>query len=573
MVLNLIFFATFTFTLIMIGLAVTKFLNIFLKEKINFLDEQIIDTTIFGLITLTIIIRISYFFSAVNSYFLLIFFVFSLLVYLINKKEINQYFKNKINKIIDKPIDLIILAIVFIYIAYLSATPPNHYDVDLYHANLIRWIENYKIVPGLANLHSRLGFINSWHFLSALSSFSNLISELSLHAMNGWTTLLFVTYSITKVLKNIKANKTSYLDFIRVILVVLTFLINEIRYDIPSPNTDMPISIFTWLIFVMMLEQRKSNQQLRKLNLILFPVFLITIKLSAIPLILISVVNIFSKDITFNIKKIAISTATLLISITVITNIIISGYPLYPFPYLSIQKLEWTLPKSIPIKESAWIRTWAIQPSPSFWSVLDKPANEKITMWIKRLTVFKLSIIISIFVLSFAVIKKIIFEKKELVTSKNTIEVFSISFLGIIFWIFMAPDFRFGYGFLIFFLLSLVLLYLDFDNKNILVSKEFWVLVKKVIVSFLIINLVSSTILNPNNIKEINKRVIFPEKYANCNIKLVVINDLDFFVPINKKENDQTCWNGFPGTPEIYGNFYLLGDKYTDGFAIKNKKL
>jgi hypothetical protein len=42
------------------------------------------------------------------------------------------------------------------------------YDTDLYHANAVRWMNDYGTPPGLATLHSRLGFNSSWLTFAAL---------------------------------------------------------------------------------------------------------------------------------------------------------------------------------------------------------------------------------------------------------------------------------------------------------------------------------------------------------------------------------------------------------------------
>ena len=44
---------------------------------------------------------------------------------------------------------------LFFLFAYGTSTGIIHYDTGLYHAQSIRWIEEYGVVPGLGNLHSR----------------------------------------------------------------------------------------------------------------------------------------------------------------------------------------------------------------------------------------------------------------------------------------------------------------------------------------------------------------------------------------------------------------------------------
>ena len=45
-----------------------------------------------------------------------------------------------------------------------------HYDSDLYHAQSIRWIEEYGVVKGLGNIHVRFAYNSSFFALSALYS-------------------------------------------------------------------------------------------------------------------------------------------------------------------------------------------------------------------------------------------------------------------------------------------------------------------------------------------------------------------------------------------------------------------
>ncbi len=51
----------------------------------------------------------------------------------------------------------ILYAFLTLLFAYGSSRGYMHYDTGLYHAQAIRWIEEYGVVPGLANLHSFLG--------------------------------------------------------------------------------------------------------------------------------------------------------------------------------------------------------------------------------------------------------------------------------------------------------------------------------------------------------------------------------------------------------------------------------
>lgn len=42
------------------------------------------------------------------------------------------------------------------------------YDTDLYHQQTVRWLKEYGLVPGLGNLHGRLGHVSGWLALAAI---------------------------------------------------------------------------------------------------------------------------------------------------------------------------------------------------------------------------------------------------------------------------------------------------------------------------------------------------------------------------------------------------------------------
>ncbi len=56
------------------------------------------------------------------------------------------------------------VAVASLWVSNRAMGPMTEYDAGLYHINAIRWIKEYPLIPGLANLHGRLGF-NTSHFL------------------------------------------------------------------------------------------------------------------------------------------------------------------------------------------------------------------------------------------------------------------------------------------------------------------------------------------------------------------------------------------------------------------------
>ena len=79
--------------------------------------------------------------------------------------------------------------LLFLFMAYGTSRGIIHYDTGLYHAQSIRWIEEYGVVKGLGNLHCRLAYNSSSFALSALYSFGFLGGQ-SFHCMAGFLALV-----------------------------------------------------------------------------------------------------------------------------------------------------------------------------------------------------------------------------------------------------------------------------------------------------------------------------------------------------------------------------------------------
>src|SRR5215471_978333 len=79
---------------------------------------------------------------------------------------------------------IFILCLVIGWQANRSLAPLRTYDAGLYHLSAIRWISSYPIIPGLANLHDRLGF-NSSYFLFQSMLDVGLWTHRSYHLASG----------------------------------------------------------------------------------------------------------------------------------------------------------------------------------------------------------------------------------------------------------------------------------------------------------------------------------------------------------------------------------------------------
>jgi hypothetical protein len=79
--------------------------------------------------------------------------------------------------------------LIAVWAANHSAGPPTARDSAIYHISAVRWNTNFPVVPGLANLHGRLGFNSSVTLYDALLEWGPWCG-CSNHVANGL--LLFV---------------------------------------------------------------------------------------------------------------------------------------------------------------------------------------------------------------------------------------------------------------------------------------------------------------------------------------------------------------------------------------------
>ena len=165
-----------------------------------------------------------------------------------------------------------------------------HYDSDLYHAQAIHWIEQYGITKGLGNLHVRFAYNSAAFPLSALYSMSFLGGQ-SYHVMAGFFALLLAWQCVD--LKNIfRRGHLIISDFARVAAIYYLFTIFD---EMVSPASDYFLSTLIFYIIIHWLDMYVKHEKsyLPFIMLALMGVYAITIKLSAAPMLLLSVVAIF----------------------------------------------------------------------------------------------------------------------------------------------------------------------------------------------------------------------------------------------------------------------------------------
>ena len=154
------------------------------------------------------------------------------------------------------PLKLAGMAALAVAMAYGTSRGIMHVDTGLYHAQAIRWIEEYGVVPGLGNLHSRFAYNSSALSLCALYSLEWLVRE-PLHAVQGFFALL-VAVQCVPLLSVLKGRRIAVSDFLRCgAIYYLTVLYGEMV----SPATDYFAMLLVFYILISWLDLMEKGEK------------------------------------------------------------------------------------------------------------------------------------------------------------------------------------------------------------------------------------------------------------------------------------------------------------------------
>ena len=334
---------------------------------------------------------------------------------------------------------------------------PYFVDTYLYHAQAIRWIEEYGVVPGLGNLHNRFAYNSACMPLHALFSFS-WIFEQPLHAVNGFLGCFFAGYALITNKLFIKS-ESRLSDMLKCAILIYVFVS---RINISSPGSDMPAMLIVLYVMCKWSECNENRENSRSLEcgvLCLFAAWAVSIKLSAAAcmiLILYPAVMLI-KEKRWKTIMIDLVAGIIIVVPWLVRNVIISGYLLYPYSAIDLFDFDWKMPVEVLDYDRKEIMVWGRE-------VKDVSRfDESITQWfgtwfsgqIPRNKIF----IIAGFLATLILIILIFIKLVDKFRNRNRIEFFlsNVSewlviitmIISEVFWLFSAPLVRYGVVYLL----------------------------------------------------------------------------------------------------------------------------
>ena len=360
---------------------------------------------------------------------------------------------------------LLVCGLIILW-AYFTSVGYMHYDSDLYHAQSIRWIEEYGVVKGLGNLHNRLAYNSSIFAVTALYSMKFLLGQ-SLHTVCGFMALL-LNVSVLDILKCIKNKKLEMSDYVRIAaLYYLTIIYDEVV----SPASDYPIMCTVFFIVLVWAElaERKEKSIVPYALLCVGCVYAISLKLTAglILVLLIKPAYVLIKQKKVKDIFLYIAMGCIVICPWFIRNVIISGYLIYPFPAVDIFSFEWKIDPLVAAIDAAEIKIWGKGLYNA--AALDVPMSVWIGNWFNTMlsTTEKLIILADVVCIFAGVLTIVILLIKRKWEHADWILMEIMTIVCYLFWQTSAPLFRYGYAYT----LLLIVLTFGFLQQRIGFSK------------------------------------------------------------------------------------------------------
>lgn len=162
MVLNILSWLWIGITSFLLGFAAMQGIGKATGEGITDYKQDSVEIYILmGLLCLTVYSQIFSLVSGIGFAATVIVGVLCLVVAIALRIQIKQYFIRLYTQIREKKVSVILIMVAFVLfmlLVYISSGSTWHYDTDLYHAQAIRWIEEFGAVKGLGNLHNRFAY-------------------------------------------------------------------------------------------------------------------------------------------------------------------------------------------------------------------------------------------------------------------------------------------------------------------------------------------------------------------------------------------------------------------------------
>lgn len=452
-----------------------------------------------------------------------------------------------------------LLVFLFLLMAYGTSCGIIHYDTGLYHAQSIRWIEEYGVVKGLGNLHCRLAYNSASFALTALYSMHFLGGQ-SFHVMAGFFAFVLAVecLGLTKAVKRKRLNVS---DYGRIMAIYYLLIIFD---EMVSPASDyfMVLTAFYLVIrWLTLLEENEKRPEAYGL-LCLLGVFLMSIKLSAA---LILLLVIYPAALLIKEKKVKeiltfLGMGIFTILPYLIRNVVISGWLVYPFTFIDLFPVDYKIPKGMAEYDAKEIQVWGR----GYTDVtqFDIPISRWIGNWFRSQSMmdklFIMAAVLSVFVLCIRLVRLAMKKREEAVFLLPELTLFA----SFAFWLGTSPLMRYG---CVYVWLTGVIIWgraLEDVADKISMRRIFYLLL-------ILFGYYKLIMLGVEIVRDASTEYLVCQKdYENYPVETYEIDGIPFYYAAS---GDQTGYEAFPSAP-VRAQIVLRGKGLQDGFRMINEQ-
>lgn len=451
---------------------------------------------------------------------------------------------------------------LLIFILWLTTGPIQNSDTYIYHAQSIHWIESYPMIKGLGNFFNRLAYNSNWFVQNALFSFS-FVGNKSFHSLNGLLSLMLSLYFLSEFKYAVDNNDLRIPQITGLLLI--PFGLISIGSQSSAPSTDMPVAYLAWFAgYFGMTADSKVQRDMALFLLAGLTAFAVVIKISIFPIVVLPILFTLMHIRSIQKKQLVIALVWMILIILpwMVRNVIISGYAVYPISATALP-VDWKIPSDLVSTDEFGIRAFGFYERAPANEVMDQPYSQRIKFWFNNLTLNqKAMVLVSLFTPIFIVVFGIISGKRKFEFFNSQFLITSLSFyIGFLFWIFVSPNLRFGYVYIIF-LFSLcfaVIAFLLYRN-NRFIEKIFSF--SSIIAILMIIVFVFTRSIKP---EDLSQRWLYPLDYGHRSTFQCNIDDGKVTI-LCASEYGECGYHAFPCHAWGNENVKMYGEEFVDGF-------
>jgi hypothetical protein len=235
------------------------------------------------------------------------------------------------------------------------------YDNGLYHLQSIKWNSEFPITPGLANLHTRLGYNSALFLLAPLDD----------RAEFGWiSSLLLLLFVLISCFARFSQARRATVEFWFLGLAVALLALGATGGLgwVGVLNADGFVAILTLYWFSIALSLPARPQTGVPL-LLLAGALAMIVKLNAAPLFIMALLVAWYHRKTADVSLLKpAAVVAVLLGLWMARGMVLSGCAVYPLPQSCSFDLPWAVSRTQPAMEMLSIKSWARAPHRSDWA-------------------------------------------------------------------------------------------------------------------------------------------------------------------------------------------------------------